>query len=359
MLEVAAVLDLAAHVGEEARPVADLARECGADAGALLRLCRGLSAFGVFSVDAEGRVAHTDMSRWLRRDANPTLHHTARYWGMPSTWAVWGELEQAIRTGDAQFERRMGAPYFDYLGAHADEAALFDAYMQFSPDDRHAAVAEAFDFSDAGTVVDVGGGNGALLGAILSRNPSARGILFDQEKVVADAILGDCADRCAIDAGNFFERVPEGGDVYTMAQILHDWNDESCLKILRNCRAAMSPDARLLVVERVLDAAPDRTIPMNFLADMHMMMLFPGAKERTPEEFAQLFAQGGFAAPRITPDPIRLLSDRDTDRVGARFDRYCVAHSHLLPRRISSELVAACARTPSAFLRIAGVLHLS
>jgi hypothetical protein len=220
---------------------------------------------------------------------------------MPSTWAVWGQLEKAVRTGKAQFEPLLGAPFFEYLGAHAEEATLFDAYMQFSPDDRHAAVAEAYAFADAGVVVDVGGGNGALLRAILSRNPGVTGILFDQAKVVAGAILGDCADRCAIDAGDFFERVPSGGDVYTMSQILHDWNDESCLRILRNCRAAMSPDARLLVIERVLDDAPGRTIPMNFLADMHMMMLFPGAKERTPHEFARLFAQAGFAAPRIIP----------------------------------------------------------
>jgi hypothetical protein len=301
MLEVAASLDLAAHIGDEPRPTSELAEACGADAVALLRLCRALSAFGVFSVDSEGRVTHTERSRWLRRDANPTLYHTARYWGMPSTWAVWGELEKAIRTGKAQFEPRLGAPFFDYLGTHADEAALFDAFMQFSPDDRHAAVSEAYDFSSADIVVDIGGGNGALLRAILSRNPGVRGILFDQEKVVAGAILGECASRCTIDAGDFFDRVSSGGDIYTMSQVLHDWNDDNCVRILRNCRAAMSGDARLLVIERVLDETPGRTIPMNYLADMHMMMLFPGAKERTPKEYAELLVGAGFHPPQILP----------------------------------------------------------
>jgi hypothetical protein len=147
----------------------------------------------------------------------------------------------------------------------------------------------------------VGGGNGGLVKATLTKNRNLRAVLFDQKNVVAhaSATLGDCAERCVIEAGDFFERVPSGGDLYVLCQILHDWNDTSCLKILRNCRAAMGKEARLLVIERVLELRVGKTDPTSFLSDMDMMVLFPGAKERTLVEFTDLFQQSGFATPRL------------------------------------------------------------
>lgn len=187
--------------------------------------------------------------------------------------------------------------------AHPEEAKLFDSFMQHSPDDRQRAVVEAYDFSDARLVVDVGGGNGALLAAILAANPEVHGILFDQEAVVsgASAALEEYARRRIIQPGNFFESIPAGGDLYTLSQILHDWSDERCLEILSNCRTAMDRGARLLVIERVLDEMPGLTNSMNFLSDMHMMVLFPGANERTPMEFSRLFQETGFEPPRLIP----------------------------------------------------------
>ena len=194
-------------------------------------------------------------------------------------------------------------PNFEYLKANPEQSKIFDELMRHSPDDRHGAVAAAYDFSGTGVVVDVGGGNGALLRAILDAHSDVRGILADQAGVVADAAqaLEAQASRCEIVAIDFFASVPEGGDIYTMAQILHDWNDESCLKILANCRAAMKPGARLLVIERVLEVTSGRSLPMNFLSDMHMMALFPGAKERTTEEFGQLLRKSGLREPQIIP----------------------------------------------------------
>ncbi len=301
MLQVAVALDLADIIGDEAIIIGDLARACSADAAMLLRLCRALAAFNIFAVDAEGRISHTPHSSWLRRDARPTLHHAAGYWTVPSIWAAWGNLEQTIRSGAPAFETTHGLPYFDYLNAHPQEAHLFDSFMQHSPDDRQAAVVEAYDFSDASLIVDIGGGNGALIAAVLEANASVRGVLFDQDSVVAGApsILGRNADRCRIDPGNFFDRVSAGGDIYLLSQILHDWNDERCISILRNCRAAMGPDARLLVIERVLDPDPGKSDPMSFLADMHMMVLFPGARERTLMEYGRLFQQAGFGEARL------------------------------------------------------------
>lgn len=313
MIAVAASLGIADRLGDAPQPEDTLARECGAHPAMFLRLCRALAAFGIFTVDDEDNVAHSDRSRWLRTDAVPTLHYAARYWGMPSTWATWGELEQAIRTARAPFEEIFGRPYFDYLKMNPADAEIFESFMRHSPDDRHAAVVETYDFSGK-EVVDVGGGNGALLAAILEANADAKGLLFDQQTVVASAgeVLGRHSDRCEIQSGDFFDSVPEDGDIYTLSQILHDWNDEACRKILGNCKAAMSEASRLLVIERVLDVEPARFLPLNFLSDMHMMMLFPGAKERTPAEFSQLFRQAGFADPRIMPtrSPFCILETR-------------------------------------------------
>lgn len=303
MLGVATSLELADRLDDKPRPASELAEECGADPGMLLRLCRALGAIQIFAVDAEGNVSQTSRSASLRRGANPTLHHAIMYWTMPSTWAAWGNLEPAVRTGTTAFETTFGTSKWEYLKAHPDEAKLFDSFMEHSPDDRQRAVVEAYDFSDARLVVDIGGGNGALLAAILAANPEVDGLLFDQEAVVsgAGAALGEHAGRCVIQPGDFFESIPAGGDVYTLSQILHDWSDERCLGILSNCRTAMDRGARLLVIERVLDEVPGLANAMNFLSDMHMMVLFPGAKERTPMEFGRLFQETGFEPARLIP----------------------------------------------------------
>jgi O-methyltransferase domain len=303
MLHVAAEIRLADHIGDSSRTAVELAAASGAKPDMLLRLCRALAAFGIFSVDGEGRVSQTERSACLRSDAVPTLHHAARYWGMASTWATWGNLHHTIMTGEPAFEAAFGMPNFEYLKTNREESGIFDAFMRHSPDDRHAAVAAAYDFSGAGIVVDVGGGNGGLLRAILDSHTGVRGILADQAGVIAGAaeVLGAQASRCDIIATNFFVSVPKGGDIYAMAQIMHDWSDENCLKILANCHAAMKPGARLLVIDRVLEGPSGRNLPMNFLADMQMMALFPGAKERTGEEFCDLFLKSGFREPRIIP----------------------------------------------------------
>lgn len=299
MIQVAVALDLAGRIGDEPCAVAALAAECDARADMLARLCQALAAFGIFTVDEEGRIGHSRLSCWLRKDARPTLHHAARYMTMKPTWEAWGALEGTVRTGTPGFEAAHGMAKFAYLRAHPDAAAIFDAFMQHSPDDRHTAVAQGYDFSGSPTVVDVGGGNGALLAAILGAHAGVRGVLFDQDSVVAaaPAVLAGVMDRCDIRAGSFFEGVPAGGDIYTMSQILHDWNDERCLTILANCRAAMGASGRLLVIERVLGGENDT--PLNYLSDMQMMVLFPGARERSLAEYGSLFGKAGFATPQL------------------------------------------------------------
>ena len=153
----------------------------GADSGAhpetLLRLCRALAAFGIFAVDDAGRVTQTHQSVCLRSDASPTLHYAALYWSLPSTWAAWSNLHHTIVTGEPAFEATFGMPNFEYLKANPEQGAVFDEFMRHSPDDRHAAVAAAYDFSGAGIVVDIEGGSGGLLRAILDAHTDVRGIL--------------------------------------------------------------------------------------------------------------------------------------------------------------------------------------
>lgn len=301
MIHVAAELGVADKIGE-GRAVAELATEVDAHPEKLSRMIRALAAFGIFAIDAAGRVTHTPRSAVLKSDATPTLHFASRFWGRPWMWETWGNIGHTVRTGEAAFEKAFGMPNFTWLKDHPDDAAVFDAFMQHSPDDRHAAVAEAYDFGKT-KVVDIGGGNGALLAAILGRYPESSGVLADQPAVVAAAnsILGPLAGRCEVVPTDFFSGVPAGGDIYTMAQILHDWSDERCIDILKNVRLAMGGNSKLIVIERLMDDDPAKNSRLNVLGDMQMMALFPGAKERTPSEFAALFSQVGLRAPKLTP----------------------------------------------------------
>ncbi len=300
MIQVAAALQLADRVADGPRSATTLAAESDAEPTMLLRLCRALAAFGIFAVDAEGQVSQTARSECLRQNATPTLYHYAKYSTSPHMWQPWANLEHAVRTGGSAFELVYHMPNFEYLNTHPEEANLFHLFMQHGPDDRHAAVVAAYDFSSAGLVVDVGGGNGALLAAILGANPHARGVLFDQEAVVASIspTLASFVGRVQVQAGSFFETIPSGGDTYTMSQILHDWDDGRCLSILSNCRQAMGPGKRLLVIERLLEQEAGRTNPMNYLADINMMVILYG-RERTPTEFAGLLKESGFGEPQI------------------------------------------------------------
>jgi SAM-dependent methyltransferase len=191
---------------------------------------------------------------------------------------------------------------FDYLRDHPEEARIFDAFMANWPDNRHHAVAAAYDFSNGALVADIGGGNGEALRHILARFPKVRGIVFDREDVVA-AIPpeGLAGGRISTHGGSFFEEVPAGADIYLLIRVLHDWADEDVLRILRLCRAAMGPNGRLLIVEQILPPDPSRGRPTDYLADMHMMAMFGSAQERTEAEFCALLTPAGFDLLRAIP----------------------------------------------------------
>lgn len=310
MLRVAADLGLADKVpGEGGREVSELAQECGVQASPLLRILRALAAFDVFCLTADGCLSHSPRSLLLRSDAPRSLHLAARFWTEPGSWKAWGELDRAL-TGGVPHEAAWGMGRFEYLGKHPDEARVFDAFMARFPDNRHEAIASAYDFSQARLIADVGGGNGETLRHILRRNPDARGLLFDRADVIgalpADALLDG---RITPESGDFLERVPRHADVYLLVRVLHDWVDEACVRILKKCRDAMPAGGRLLIVEQILEPDPKRGRPAAYLIDVQMMAMFGSARERGREEFATLLAAAGFELVRVisTPSAVSII----------------------------------------------------
>ena len=207
-------------------------------------------------------------------------------------------------TGGNPHQAAWNMSRFDYLQRHPHEARAFDLFMAHFTDNRHAAVAASYDFSAARLIVDVGGGNGETLRHILGRFPAPRGVVFDRSDVV-HAIPPDrlMHGRIAAQAGSFFEKVPAGADHYLIVRVLHDWDDNDCLRILRNCRAAMSPGARLLIVEQILEPDPTRGEATQYLLDIQMMAMFGDARERTEAEYRDLLATSGFVLRRAIATP--------------------------------------------------------
>jgi hypothetical protein len=178
-------------------------------------------------------------------------------------WESWADLLHSVRTGEPAFEHRHGSPLFAYLHDHPAAMMLFAEAMSSMSDTEQAAVLAAYDFSTANTVVDVGGGQGLLLAAILRSNPTARGVLFDLPATFSGAQIleaADVRDRCVISSGNFFDAVPGGGDVYVLKSVIHDWDDDRAVVILANCRRAMHPAGTLLLIERVIPPGNEPSI---------------------------------------------------------------------------------------------------
>jgi O-methyltransferase domain len=268
---------------------------------------RALASVGVLHEGEDGRFALTAIGAGLRSDAPEPGGGWAAYVGLPAHWQSWGALLHAVRTGENAFRSVHGTDVWDYRARHPEEGRIFDRAMTDITVRANRHLVDAYDFGRFGTVVDVGGGHGALVAALLVAYPAMRGVLFDQAHVVADApsVLGSAgvADRSEVVAGSFFDAVPAGGDAYLLKAILHDWEDEDALRVLRCCREAIAPDGALLVVERELGEPNEN--PDGKFSDLNMM-IGPGGRERTREEFAALFAASDFALERVAPTAIGL-----------------------------------------------------
>jgi hypothetical protein len=227
-------------------------------------------------------------------------------------WVAWGDLEQALRTGDCAFEARFGQSFFGHLQAHPEQSAVFQGFMSRSPENRHAAVARAYDFSRFARIADIGGGDGMQLAAILTAHPNITGLLYDRASVLSDIAVDLVGlarnDRCEIIPGDFLQSIPAGADAYLLSQILHDWSDASALRILRNCRDVMQPQSVLLIIERLFEPERGVTTPNSFLSDIEMLVLH-GAAERSIDEYRTLLLRGGFRIERVvrTDSPFSLI----------------------------------------------------
>ena len=277
-------------LAEGERTADDLADASGADPPTLYRLLRALASLGIVHEGDERRFSLTDLGRPLRSDVPGSLRGWVRLQGRDYLWRSWGNLANAVREGQNSFRMVHGTDIWEWRAEHADGSAIFDEAMRSMTIGANASILDAYDFGQFGTIVDVAGGNGTLIAALLAAHPASRGILLDQEHVVsgAEPILraAGVLDRCEIVAGSFFESVPEGADAYVLKWIIHDWEDEESVAILRTCRAAMGTDAVVLLIER--DLGQPNEDPVAKLADLNMLVM-PGGRERTLDEYAALF----------------------------------------------------------------------
>lgn len=299
---VAAKLGVADLLRDDPRGAADLAAACGANAGALHRVLRALSSIGVFALEEDGRFALTPLAEPLRADVPGSLRAYALMNGGHLVWRSWGEIEHSVRTGRPAFEHVFGAPLFDWLAANPEERRVGTEALRALSAADDAAILDVYDFPAEGVVADIGGGQGSLLAAILSTHPGLRGVLLDTTRVIELARPGIAAarlnDRCSLLVGNFFEAVPTGADICILKKVLHDWDDDRALAILRRCRDAMHDGARLLVAEMVI---PPANTPSEVQWLDLLMLVYAGGRERTVEEHAALLAAAGFGLERVLP----------------------------------------------------------
>jgi SAM-dependent methyltransferase len=296
-LQVAADIGIADLFSGAARPVAELAAETSTNPRVLRSMLRLLAGQGVFVETAEGEFALTPRGELLRSDHPRSLRAFIRDYGYDFHSVLF--LDHSLRTGEPAFPHIHGESYFDFHRTHPDRGAVFDAAMADLSRVESAAITSAYDFSGYRRIVDVGGGDGTLLSAVLATYPAATGVVFDQPHVTGRAEQlrekTGLGDRLAVIAGDFFDEVVPGGDLYLMKSIIHDWPDEQAVQILRSCRRAMPPHGRLVLFEHMLvsDNDPSQTKTWDLL-----LFLLLGGHERTREDFGKLFAASGFRLDR-------------------------------------------------------------
>ena len=303
-IAVAAELGIADLLADGPRTPAELAGKCGVLEHPLYRMLRALAGEGVFAEDNEGRFALSPMAELLRSDHPRSLRDWAIYVAdLPYRSSM--EMLHSLKTGESAFRKAFGAPVFDYLSAHPEYSAkLFRAMSSISAA-RTAGILAAYDLSQITRLVDVGGAHGAMVAAIAKRYPNIRCTCADLPSAEQGALKtfrdAGVADRCDFVGRDFFKDVPGGADVYLLSGVLHNWDNERCMQILRNCRRGIPNNGRLLVVEIVL--SDDKNVPdtySNFL-DLGMLTQTDGGMERTESEYRKLLATTGFSLSRVVP----------------------------------------------------------
>ncbi|MEO0648000.1 MAG: methyltransferase [Cyanobacteria bacterium J06650_10] len=297
---VAAKLRIADFLKADAKSYAELATLTETEPQALYRLLRALASVGLFSETEPGLFMLTQTGYFLRSDISESLHALTIMYGEDDYKAA-GCLLHSLKTGESAFEKLYDMPVFDYFQQNPDAAKTFDAAMTSYSSVAIPAILEAYDFSDINVLVDVAGGVGSLLGAVLKQNSHMKGILYEVPPVIekAQAMVksSEVADRMQLVAGSFFESVPFGGDACLLKHIIHDWSDEQSLTILGECRKALPADGKLLLIEHVI--LPGDEPCFGKLFDIGMLLWCKGGKERTESEYRDLLAQAGFQMSKV------------------------------------------------------------
>ncbi len=304
---VAAELGIADLLADGVQDPGELAAATGADSAALSRLLRALTGVGILRTTPDG-FDLTELGSALR-SVDGSAREAALFFGTDMTWTAWGALGHAVRDGRPAFHHAHGQDVFAYLAEHPDDLHAFQGWMSAQSRLQSAAILEAYDFSGLSKVVDVGGGRGTLLAAILAAHPRATGILFDRAEVVArpDPKLISLAGRFVTADGDFFAGVPTDGDCYLLKLVIHDWDDSRCIKILSNIRRAMRPDGRVLLFETVIPE--DDSYHHSKFLDINMLVFADGGRERTEAEYRTLCSEAGLYVTRVlaTTSPLSIL----------------------------------------------------
>lgn len=324
VISATAALRLADLLAEGPKCAEELAKTTETCREPLARLLRALSALGLAEQLEKGTFKLTTLGTLLRSDTPSSLRPLALMQGGEGTWLAWGSLLQTLRTGETGFDHLFGMGSFEHGSLHPERAAVFDAYMAELTRRWVGAILTAHDFSKSLRIVDIGGGNGVLLGAILAAHPQAEGIVFDLMVGLAGAAQrlqeAGVLKRCQIVTGDFFDAIPRDADTYILKSVLHDWNDDQSIAILRNCRRAMRADSTLVVIERAL---PERILPDDahreiVMMDIHMLVV-TGGRERTVSQYNALFTAAGLTSigARSTSSPFH-HNDGRAQRRGRR-----------------------------------------
>ena len=280
----------------------ELARATDTHAPSLFRVLRALASAGIVKAESEGRFALTPLSQTLVTNAPGSLRWFVTSELGQEHYPAWGNLMHSVKTGEIAFDDFFGIDIWQYFKKNPEDGAVFNDSMSGVTAAANEAILSVYDFSQFNKLIDIGGGHGGLITSILKKNPNLKGLLFDAPQVIEGARprleTAGVADRCETVAGNFFEAVPAGGDAYMMKWIIHDWDDEKALTILRHIRSQIPSNGRLIVVETVVPETDEPHFSKFF--DLNMLVM-TGGKERTAAEFAELFATAGFKLLRVIP----------------------------------------------------------
>lgn len=299
----AAKLGLADLLKDGSKSAAELASLTSVHVQSLYRVLRMLASIGVFAETKDGQFELTPLAECLQTDHPKSMRALAIMMGEDWQWQPWGKLLHSVKTGEPAFDQVFGANCFRYFAENREAATIFNEAMSGLSMIEVYAVAAAYDFSPFSKVVDVGGGQGKMIATILRAHPNLKGIIFDMPHVIAEAHRSleaeEVTERCELVAGDFFESVPAGGDAYVLKRVIHDWNDERTVTILKNCRRAMLPEGKILIIEMVIPTGNEPFFGKHL--DVELLILTPGGRERTEAQYRSLLSEAGFELTAVTP----------------------------------------------------------